>query len=112
MLESSPGEDPAEGSPKDLSNQLDSPPSLRSISPGKWNEEVLKTMVWYLAARYPLMARQASTLLRLVFTSADVDAFVPVSLRSFSGVQSSESQGKGRLEKRAIGQLFSPKHTK
>lgn len=100
LLESPPGEDPAEGSPEDLSNQLDPPPrSLRFISPGKWNEKVLKTMVGDLAACYPLMARQASTLLQLVFTIADVDAFVPVSLRSFSGVQSSVSRQRQAREK-------------
>lgn len=54
------------------------------------------------------MARQASTLLQLILTVGDVAAFVPVSLQSFSGVQSSESQGEGRLEKRAVGQLSPP----
>lgn len=69
LLESPPGEDPAEGSPKDLPNQLDPLPSLRSISPGKWNEEVLKTVVRDFAARHPL-PRQAAALLQLLHAPA------------------------------------------
>lgn len=100
LLESPPGEDPAVRAllRTFLTNWIPLQEASGSFLQ-EWNEKVLKTMVGDLAARYPLMARQASTLLQLVFTIADVDTFVPVSLPSFSGVQSSVSRQRQAREK-------------
>lgn len=57
-----PGENPAEGSTKGLSNQQDLPPSLRPTAPENRKEDALKALVsTLLAVGYQLMDGQAPT---------------------------------------------------